>query len=633
MRNLIVSGIIVESIRVFWRNELIKIKDLLIGKPLKSTEDDSHLLGKRQALAMLSSDALSSVAYGTEQIILVLVAAGIGATWYSLPIAAVILVLLFALISSYTQVIHAYPSGGGAYLVSTENLGTIPGLISGGSLLVDYMLTVAVSTSAGADAITSALPEFSQYNLEISIALALLLMFMNLRGLRESATFLLVPVYTFISMMVIVLGVGMFRIFTGTLPYHATAHVGTTITGVSMILLLKAFSTGASSLTGVEAISNAVPFFKRPKEKNASHTLIYMGIILATFFAGVTFLSYWLGLIHDPKITIIAQMAQGVFGQSTVGQVFFFVFQIATAAILAVAANTGYSAFPILAYNMAKNKYMPHLFTSRGSRLGYSNGIISLAIGAIILLFIFNGSTERLIPLYAVGVFVPFTLAQAGMVVHWKRALGKRFFGKSIMNIVGALISLTIVLILVIFRMSEVWPYFIVLPLLIYGFIYIHKHYMKVAQGLRLRDDVESHKFSGNTVIVLIGNVTNVDIGAINYARSIGDYVIALHVSTKENLKKEEEINEDFNKVFPDIKLSIIRTEYRSIIGPATRYIKIAARRAKTEDYTMTVLIPTFVPSKPWQNALHNQTGLRLRYALNNHEDIIISSYNYHLKT
>ncbi|MCL2681637.1 MAG: amino acid permease, partial [Streptococcaceae bacterium] len=205
---------------------MIKIKDLLIGKPLKSTEDDSHLLGKRQALAMLSSDALSSVAYGTEQIILVLVAAGIGATWYSLPIAAVILVLLFALISSYTQVIHAYPSGGGAYLVSTENLGTIPGLISGGSLLVDYMLTVAVSTSAGADAITSALPEFSQYNLEISIALALLLMFMNLRGLRESATFLLVPVYTFISMMVIVLGVGMFRIFTGTLPYHATAHVG-----------------------------------------------------------------------------------------------------------------------------------------------------------------------------------------------------------------------------------------------------------------------------------------------------------------------------------------------------------------------------------------------------------------------
>ncbi|GBG96117.1 APC family permease [Lactococcus termiticola] len=608
------------------------IKEVLIGKPLKTTSDDSHLLGRFQALAMLSSDALSSIAYGTEQILLVLVTVGIGASWYSIPIAGVILILLLALIASYTQVIHAYPSGGGAYLVSTENLGTIPGLISGGSLLVDYMLTVGVSTAAGAEAITSAIPELYRFNLPIAIILALILMFMNLRGLRESASFLVIPVYTFITSTFILLGVGIFRILTGTLPYHAPTHIGATVTGVSVILLLKAFSTGASSLTGVEAISNAVPFFKRPKERNASLTLITMGLILAVFFGGVTFLAYWLGVGPMSEVTVIAQVAQSVFGQGPVGQVMFLIFQFSTALILAVAANTGYSAFPILAYNMAKNKYMPHMFTGRGARLSYSNGIISLAVGAILLLLIFNGETERLIPLYAIGVFTPFTLAQAGMVVHWRKKLGNKFLTKAGFNILGSIISFVIVLILVIFRTSEIWPFFIVLPVLIFAFVRLHTHYVNVAEQLRLRDEVAEHKFDGNTVIVLVGNVTNVDVGAINYARSIGDYVIALHVSTKENTAKEQEIEEEFERTFPDLHLTVIRTSYRSIITPAVRFIKLASKEAKARNYTTTVLVPTFIPAKPWQQGLHNQTGLRLRYYLNAHEDIIIASYNYHLK-
>ncbi|MCO7179765.1 APC family permease [Lactococcus formosensis] len=609
-----------------------KVKELLIGKSLKSTVGDSHLLTKLQALAMLSSDALSSIAYGPEQIILVLVAVGAGASWYSIPIALIILVLLFALIGSYTQVIHAYPSGGGAYLVSTENLGTIPGLISGGSLLVDYMLTVAVSTASGADAITSALPELHQYNLEIAVALALLLMLMNLRGLRESAAFLMIPVYTFIVTTVALLGVGVFRILSGSLPYQAPAHIGTTVGGVSLILLLKAFSTGSSSLTGVEAISNAVPFFKQPKEKNAAKTLVMMGIILAVFFSGVIFFAYWLGLAPRGDVTIIAQMAQQIFGDSVFGHAFFFIFQIATALILAVAANTGYSAFPMLAFNMAKKKYMPHLFTARGTRLSYSNGIISLAIGAVILLFIFDGQTDRLIPLYAIGVFTPFTLAQIGMVVHWRKKLGSKFLFRSIPNIIGAIISFVVVMILLIFRTAEIWPFFIVLPILIFCFIRIHSHYMNVAEQLRLRKETAEHKFDGNTVIVLVGNVTNVDVGAINYARSVGDYLIALHVSTKEDTEKEAEIERDFNETFPDIKLTVVHTSYRSIITPAVRFINLAAKQAKAHNYTTTVLIPTFIPSKPWQNIFHNQTGLRLRYYLNAHEDIILSSYNYHLK-
>ncbi|MGM9885831.1 MAG: APC family permease [Lactococcus sp.] len=609
-----------------------KLKEILIGKPLKSSADDSNLLNKTQALAMLSSDALSSVAYGPEQILLVLMAVGAAATWYSVPIAAVILVLLFALIWSYTQVIHAYPSGGGAYLVSTENLGTIPGLISGGSLLVDYMLTVAVSTSSGADAITSAFPELYAYNLEIAIVLALVLMFMNLRGLRESASFLMIPVYTFIVSTFILLGVGVFRISTGSLPFQAHAHIGASIGGVSLILLLKAFSTGSSSLTGVEAISNAVPFFKRPKEHNASLTLVMMGTILAVFFAGVVFLSYWMGLVPGGNVTVIAQMANGLLGESTLGRVMFFIFQLSTALILAVAANTGYSAFPVLAFNMAKNKYMPHMFTARGDRLSYSNGIISLAAGAIVLLLIFKGETERLIPLYAIGVFTPFTLAQIGMVVHWKRRLGNKFILHSIPNIIGAVISFSVVLILLIFRTAEIWPFFIVLPLLIFAFMRVHHHYINVAEQLRLREGVAEHKFDGNTVIVLVGNVTNVDLGAINYARSIGDYVIALHVSTKENTQKEQEIENEFEQTFPDLHLTVIRTNYRDIVAPSIRYISLASKNAKKHNFTTTVIIPNFIPSKPWENMFHNQTGLRLRVALNSHEDIILASYNYHLK-
>ncbi|MQW40200.1 amino acid permease [Lactococcus hircilactis] len=581
---------------------------------------------------MLSSDALSSVAYGPEQIIIVLMTVGAAATWYSVPIAAVILILLAALIWSYTQVIHAYPSGGGAYLVSTENLGTIPGLISGGSLLVDYMLTVAVSTASGADAITSAIPELYKYNLGIAIVLALILMFMNLRGLRESAAFLMIPVYTFIVSTFVLLAVGVVRILSGSLPYHAPAHLGASIGGVTLILILKAFSTGSSSLTGVEAISNAVPFFKRPKEHNAALTLVMMGSILAVFFAGVVFFAYWMGLVPGHNITVIAQMANGLLGESPIGHVMFFIFQFSTALILAVAANTGYSAFPVLAFNMAKNKYMPHMFTARGDRLSYSNGIISLAAGAIVLLVIFKGQTERLIPLYAIGVFTPFTLAQVGMVVHWKKKLGNKFIFHSIPNIIGALISFSVVMILLIFRTLEIWPFFLVLPLLIFAFLRVHHHYVNVAEQLRLREGVAEHKFDGNTVIVLVGNMTNVDLGAINYARSIGDYVIALHVSTKENTQKEQEIETEFKSTFPDLHLTVIQTNYRDIIAPAARYIGLTSKDAKKRNFTTTVIIPNFIPSKPWENMFHNQTGLRLRMALNSHEDIILASYNYHLK-
>lgn len=603
------------------------LKRLLVGKPLKSSENDDQSLTRFAALAMLSSDALSSVAYGTEQIVVVLVTLSAAAIWYSLPIAAVVLVLLTSLILSYRQIIHAYPHGGGAYVVSSENLGKSAGLISGGSLLVDYMLTVAVSVSAGAEAIASAIPVLYNHRVLIAVVIVLLLMLMNLRGLRESAGFLMLPVYSFIAIMTILIIVGLFKIVTGMAPMNATAQPGSFVPGISIALLLRAFSSGSSSLTGVEAISNAVPFFKKPRAKNAAGTLAMMGIILAFFFTGITFLNYWYGIVPSEQVTVLSQVGESVFGKG----IMYYIMQFATALILAVAANTGFSAFPVLAYNLAKDKYLPHRYQDRGDRLGYSNGIITLALGSIALLLIFQGSTERLIPLYSVGVFIPFTLSQTGMVKKWYSE-GGPWLRKSIANIIGALISFSIVVILFIYRLNDIWPFFIIMPILIYVFYKIHKHYQNVAEQLRLAEDVELHEYEGNTVIVLVGNVTQVNIGAINYARSIGDYVIAMHVSLDENSEKEKEIQREFKEKFPDIRFSVVRSPYRSIVNPVARYVDRISKNSKKYNYTTTVLIPEFVPNKAWKLSLHNQTALRLRLRLSYRDDIIISTYNYHLK-
>lgn len=603
------------------------LKRLLVGKPLKSAENDEHKLTRFAALALLSSDALSSIAYGTEQIVVVLVALSAAAIWYSLPIAAFVIILLISLTLSYRQIIHAYPHGGGAYVVSSENLGKNAGLISGGSLLIDYMLTVAVSVSAGAEAITSAVPALYGHQVAISVTIVLLLMMLNLRGLRESASFLLFPVYTFILVISLLIVVGLYNIVTGAVPLQATALPGAAVPGVSIALILRAFSSGSSSLTGVEAISNAVPFFKKPRAKNAAATLTMMALILGFFFVGITFINYWYGIVPEKEVTVLSQIGKAVFGNG----ILYYVLQFATALILAVAANTGFSAFPVLAYNLAKDKFMPHMYQDRGDRLGYSNGIITLALGSIVLLFIFHGSTERLIPLYSIGVFIPFALSQTGMVVKWKKE-GKRWLSKSIANITGAFISYAIIAILFVYRLGDIWPFFIIMPIVMFIFYKIHDHYKKVAEQLRLENDAKLHDYDGNTVLVLVGNVTRVNIGALNYARSIGDYVVAMHVSLDEDVEKEKEIEAEFKKHFPDVRFSIVHSSYRSIENPIIRYVDIVSKNAAKQNYTTTVLIPQFVPNRRWQNILHNQTSLRLRLRLSWRENIVISTYSYHLK-
>jgi len=607
-----------------------QLKRVLLGRPLKSSEEGGQKLSKFKALAMLSSDALSSVAYGTEQIVLVLTTLSAAAIWYSLPIAAFVLVLLISLTLSYRQIIHAYPSGGGAYVVSSENLGKNSGLVAGGSLLIDYMLTVSVSVSAGAEAITSAIPALYGHQVAISLIIILVLTAMNLRGMSESASFLMIPVYLFVIVMTAMIIWGLWQVATGVIPFKATSLVGAAVPGISMALIFRAFSSGSSSLTGVEAISNAVPFFKKPREKNAAGTLAIMAAILGFFFAGITFLNYWYGIVPEAKVTVLSQVAKVTFGG---GGIMYYVVQIATALILAVAANTGFSAFPVLAFNLAKDKFMPHMYMDRGDRLGYSNGILTLAIGSAILITIFQGSTERLIPLYAVGVFIPFTLSQTGMIIHWRRHRDKGWFGKSIANFTGALISFAILLILFVYRLPDIWPFFLLMPALIYMFYKIHKHYQNVAEQLRLPDtDVVMHEYDGSTVIVLVGNVTRVTRGALNYAQSIGDYVIAMHVSMDENPGKEQETQNEFKEDFPNVRFVDIHSSYRSIEGPVIRFVDIIARNAEKRNFTTTVLIPQFTPRKPWQNILHNQTSLRLRAAFANRENIILSTYSYHLK-
>ncbi|KRO03549.1 amino acid transporter [Levilactobacillus paucivorans] len=606
------------------------LKRVLIGKPLKTMDEGGQALTKFKALALLSSDALSSVAYGTEQITTVLITLSAAAMMYQLYVAALVLVLLFAITLSYQQIIHAYPSGGGAYVVASTNWGEGAGLVAGGSLLVDYMLTVAVSTTSGTEAITSAIPGLSKYSVLVSVLIVVGIMLMNLRGMRESAAFLTLPVYFFIAMIFIMIAVGFYNIVTGNITYHAAAPVGGTVSGMTLLLFFRAFSSGSSSLTGVEAISNAVPNFKKPKSHNAAATLAIMATILAIFFGGITFMSYYMGIRPQASQTVLSQIGTNVFGHGVI----YYLFQLSTALILAVAANTGFSAFPILAYNLAKDKFLPHAYLDRGDRLGYSNGIISLALGAIALIFIFHGQTTLLIPLYAIGVFVPFTLSQSGMIIHWFRTREGFWQGKAFINFVGALISVVLVTFLLITRFGNIWPYLIIMPLILRLFYRIHEHYGKVAKQLRVaaKAKAEVHEYDGATVIVLVSNITRVTTGAINYARSIGDYVIAMHVSFDENPQKEHKTAQEFKEEFPDIRFVDIHSSYRSIATPTLRFCDVIAKRAAERNFTTTVLVPQFVPRHPWQNVLHNQTALRLRATLNSRENIIVSTYNYHLK-
>ncbi len=603
------------------------IKRLLIGRPLKSDQLGEQKLNKTKALAILSSDALSSVAYGPEQILIVLVSIGAIAFWYSIPIAIGVLLLLTALILSYRQIIYAYPQGGGAYVVSKTNLGVNPGLVAGGSLLVDYILTVAVSVSAGTDAITSGFPALHDYNVEIAIIFVIFLTLLNLRGVTESASILAYPVYLFVLALFILIGVGLFKVISGQVPPELHTPIGTPVAGISLFLLLKAFASGSSALTGVEAISNAIPNFKDPAPKNAARTLMLMGTLLAILLSGIVVLAYYYGITPKAEETVVSQIASQTFGRTFM----YFFIQGTTALILILAANTGYSAFPLLAVNLANDKFIPRMFTLRGDRLGYSNGIMILGFASILLIITFHGHTENLIPLYAVGVFIPFTLSQTGMMVKWIREKPTGWVSKLTINSAGALISFVVTMMFFITKFSQVWPVLVFIPVIVLIFHKIHKHYEAIADQLRVTTCEAALPIEGNVIIVPVAGITHVVENSINYAKSLSaSQVIAVYVAF--DREEEKRFEEKWKKWQPDVRLVTLHSHYRSVIHPLTKFVDTVEHKASESNYRVTVLIPQFIPKKGWHNMLHNQSSLLIRSFLLYRKNVIVSTLPYHLK-
>lgn len=601
-----------------------KLKRIFIGRPMKSTELAEEKLTKLKALAVLSSDALSSVAYGTEQILIVLAVAGFSALWYSIPISIAVLGLLTVLVLSYRQTIYTYPTGGGAYIVAKENLGTPVGLVAGGSLLVDYILTVAVSSSAGTDAITSAFPSLHEDRVLIALIMIAGLTLLNLRGITESASVLALPVYLFVLAVFILIIGGAYRMLTGTV--HATVPTyGVSVNGIGIFMLLKAFSSGCSALTGVEAVSNAIPNFKAPAEKNAARTLVMMGLILGSMFIGISLMAYFFGISPDPKETVVSKIADATFGRGTI----YYVIQGVTALILFLAANTAFAAFPLLAFMLARDKFMPHMFKVRGDRLGFSNGIIVLGVLSAILIVLFKGDTENLIPLYAVGVFIPFTLSQAGMMKRWFTSRPAGWVLPFCINTLGMLTTLTITIIFMVTKISQVWMIFIFLPAVILIFNKINRHYHDIAEELRLDIATDKPVVMGSVIVIPVAGITKVVSETIGYAKSLTDNVVAVYVGfDDESVEKMEQRWEEWN---PGIRLIVLRSRYRSILRPLVKFIDTVEWKTADTDH-VTVMIPQFIVRKWWHHFLHNQTSLLIRAYLFARRDITIATVPYRLE-
>ncbi|BAU27028.1 amino acid/polyamine/organocation transporter (APC superfamily) [Aneurinibacillus soli] len=602
-----------------------KLKRFLIGRPMKSHQLAEEKLSKLKALAVLSSDALSSVAYGTEQILLVLITLGAAALWYSIPISIAVLGLLTILVLSYRQTIYAYPSGGGAYIVAKDNLGISTGLVAGGSLLVDYILTVAVSASAGTDAITSAIPILHDHRVAIAILMILALTLLNLRGITESASILMIPVYLFVVAVFILIIGGGYQWATGHVQQAIPSTYGTAVHGITLFILLKAFSSGCSALTGVEAVSNAIPNFKTPAERNAAKTLMMMGVILGTMFIGISLLAYAYGIAPKANETVVSQIASATFGR---GIVYYFI-QTVTAAILFLAANTAFAAFPLLAFMLAKDRFMPNMFTVRGDRLGFSNGIIVLAILSAILIIVSGGDTENLIPLYAIGVFVPFTLSQAGMMKRWITKKPTGWIVPFTINTIGMLTTLTISLIFLVTKFSQVWLIFIFLPTVIMIFKKINQHYRDLADELRIDIATEKPAPKGSVIVIPVAGITQVVRNSISYAQSLTDDVVAVYVGfDDESIKKMQRKWEEWN---PGVRLIVLRSHYRSIVRPLMKFIDTVEWKTAATDH-VTVLVPQFITKSRWHNLLHNQTSLLLRAYLFARQDVKIATVPYRLK-
>lgn len=657
-------------------------KRMVVGRALRTEQAAHERLTKKTALAVFSSDALSSVAYSTEAILLVLLAAGSVAIVYLPFIAVGITLLLAILVLSYRQTIHAYPSGGGAYIVAKDNLGTQTGLVAAASLLVDYILTVAVSVSAGVAAITSAAQgtrfAFIQEHREIICILFIIFIgLINLRGVRESGSFFAGPTYLFILSMFALITVGFIRYWTthevmatpsvltfdpsvGTVAHHALTS------GALLWLLMRAFAAGCTALTGVEAISNGIPAFKQPESKNAATTLTVMAVIMAFLIVGSGLLAYKLNAHPNPDETLVSAMARHTFG----GGIVYFILQAATAAILILAANTSFADFPRLASLLAADRFLPRQLATRGDRLVFSNGVLILSLLACALVVFFKGEEQAMLPLYALGVFISFTLSQVGMVVHWKRLrsaeeakrrikveeeihrtqsrdadvvsheaerlqaierdVGGNWMLSILINAIGAVVSFIVLLVIAVTKFTHgAWAVILLIPLLVVMFRSIHKHYLEIARQLSTEGLVPRSSVARHIVLVPISGIHRGVIYALDYAKSIAPgNVIAVYVDLNE--EATQKLKEKWSTWGEGVDLKVLESPYRSLTRPLLRYIERLSRQG--DDLMVTVLLPEFVPAKWWHQLLHNQSSLLLKAALLFKKGVIVTSVPYHLE-
>jgi amino acid transporter len=603
-----------------------QIKRFFVGEPLTNQMASHERIPKWKALAVMASDALSSTAYATEEILLPLAAFSVLAMSWSMPIALGITTLLVIVSLSYLQTIEAYPGGGGAYTVAKENLGTGAGLVAGAALLLDYVLTVSVSVAAGMANFDSAFPFLQSHRVAFSALVIFIIMVLNLRGIRESATVFAFPTYFFIISFFSMLGVGAWKVLTGQ-AVAAAPILHETYPELSLFLILRAFSSGCAALSGIEAISNGVTSFRAPEARNAKITLIWMALILAVLFMGTTLLAHVYGVSPREGETIISQLSRSVFGDT----LYYYILQFATALILFLAANTAYTGFPSLASMLAKDRFLPRQLASLGDRLVFSNGILGLSFFAFLLIWLFDGDVHKLIPLYAIGVFLSFTLSQSGMVIHHLKLKKPGWISGIAINSTGAVTTLIVLGVVATTKFTHgAWMVILIMPFIVYTLTRIHAHYLAVGKELSLLGATPPGALSKlkHTVVVPISGIHRGVIDALRYAVSISDDVRACYVEI--DPETTERVKEEWMKWAHEVPFVVLKSPYRSVIRPLLEYIDDVAQC--THDDMVTVIIPEFVTSKWRYNLLHNQTALLIRTALLFKRGKVVTSVRYHLK-
>ncbi len=619
------------------RSPIGRLWRVLVGVPIHSELEIHERLTKKKALAVFSSDALSSVAYTPEETVVILLTAGTAALVWSLPISIAVIILLAIVVFSYRQTIFAYPSGGGSYIVAKANLGETPGLVAAAALLIGYILTVSVSIASAVDQLVSAMPQLLPFKVALGVAAIALVTLANLRGIRESGSIFAAPTYLFLVAMFGTVGLGLFQLAMGNLVVPPPAELPPPVTTLSLFLILRAFAVGSAVMTGTEAISNGIPAFKPPEPRNAAGTLVTMAVILATMFLGLSILIVGGTIIPREDETIISLLAHAVFGDSFM----YYAVQFSTVLILVLAANTAYADFPRLSSLLARDNYAPQQLAFRGERLAFSNGIISLGVLSALLIVLFGGSTGALLPLYAVGVFTAFTLSQAGMVQHWRAERGRHWHLKAAINGIGACATGLVALIAATtnFMNPEFpilpglpigwgsWLVLVIVPVFIWVFRTINAHYAEAEQHTALPpESQELDQPLRNVVVVPIARLNKPAVQALRYAQALSNDVTAVHVST--DPARTQEIEEKWATWGRGLPLTIVESPYRSLTRPLLQYLAELRRHEKAE--TVTVVLPEYVPDTWWQHLLHGQSAQFLKLSLLFTPGFVVTSVPVH---